>query len=171
MKRYATLAGLVLVVAILTAPAAAFTMDSLYITVQENGDAVVTADYTLTWVERIVVYVRIAQPELLLGQALEQYSGKEVTVTSVTPGETVLSIENFAVVRDTMNETTHITPTLDFSGVDQAVRGYWFSPFVSVDASPGLTIVSFPDGHQQAFFDQLVIPSITHEEGAYTGCC
>jgi hypothetical protein len=163
--------GLVLVAALLAPPAAAFTMERLDIAVLENGDAEITADYTLTWVERIVVYVRIAHPELLLGQALREYSGKEVNVTSVTPGQTVLSIRDFAEVRETGNETFYVTPSLDFSMAGQAVRGYWFSPFVSVDASPELTTVSFPDGHQEAFFDTLVIPSITHEEGANPGCC
>lgn len=171
MKRYISTAGLVLILALLAGPAAAFTMDRLDIAVLENGDAEITADYTLTWVERIVVYVRIAQPELMLGQALREYSGKEVDVTSVTPGQAVLSVRDFAEVQETGGETFYITPTLDFSGAGQAVRGYWFSPFVSIDASPGLSTVSFPDGHQEAFFDTLVIPSITHEEGANLGCC
>jgi hypothetical protein len=171
MKRYVTMAGLVLVFALLAAPAAAFTMDSLNIAVKENGNAEVTADYTLTWLERIGIFMRIAQPEALLTQTLEQYSGKDVTVTSVTPGRTVLSINDFAVVRQTGEKPTYVTPTLDFSGVEPAIRGYRFSRFISVDASPGLTVVSFPDGHQQVFYNVLVIPSITYTEGSSPGCC
>jgi hypothetical protein len=171
VKRYATIAGLVLVIAFLAPPAAAFTMDSLNIAVKENGDAEVTADYTLTWLERIGIFMRIAQPEALLTQTLEQYSGKDVTVTSVTPGKTVLSINDFAAVRQTGAVPTYITPTLDFSGVEPAVKSHRFSRFVSVDASPGLTVVSFPDGHQQVFYNVLVIPSITYTEGSSPGCC
>ncbi|NTV00820.1 MAG: hypothetical protein HGA55_06845 [Methanoregulaceae archaeon] len=171
MKRYTTMAGLVLVFALLAAPAAAFSMNSLDIAVKGNGDAEVTADYTLTWLERIGIFMRIAKPEALLTQTLEQYSGKDVTVTSVTPGKTVLSVADFAVVRQTGARPTYITPTLDFSGVGEAVKGYRFSPFVSVDASPGVTVVSFPDGHQQVFYETLVIPSITYTEGSSPGCC
>jgi hypothetical protein len=171
MKRYATMAGLVLLFALLAAPAAAFTMESLNIAVQENGDAEVTADYTLTWLERIGIFMRMAQPEAMLKQTLEQYSGKNVTVISVTPGQTVLSIEDYATVRKTGESPTWVTPTLDFSGVEQAVKGYRFSRFVTVDASPGMTVVSFPDGHQQVFYNSLVIPSITYTEGSSPGCC
>ena len=165
------MAGLVLVFALLATPAAAFTIDSLNITVKQSGDAEVTADYTLTWLERIGIYMRIAQPEALLTQTLEQHSGKDVTVTSVTPGKTVLSIEDYAVVRQTGANPTYVTPLLNFSGAEQAVKSYRFSRFVTVDASPGLTVVSFPDGHQQVFYDTLVIPSITYTEGSSTGCC
>jgi hypothetical protein len=36
---------------------------------------------------------------------------------------------------------------------------------VTVDASPELSVVSFPDGYNETFSDSLVIPSITHAVG------
>jgi hypothetical protein len=171
MQRYQTMIGLALVIALLAAPAVAFTMDSLTIAVRETGDADVTADYTLTWVERIAIFMHIAEPEQVLEKALEESTGRDVVVSSITPGRTVLSVGNFAALRETGNRTTFITPSLDFSGAEQGVKGYWFAPLVSVDASPGMTVVSFPDGHQQVFYDALVIPSVTYEEGSQPGCC
>jgi len=163
MIQYTRALGLVLVIALLAAPAAAFTMNRFDIQVAENGDAEVTADYTLTWVERIVVFMRIAEPQQQLEYAISQYSGKDVTVTSVSPGETVLSVSDFATVRETRDAVIYTTPYLDFSGAEQAIRGYWFSRFVTVDASPDISVVSFPDGYEESFPDSLVIPSLSHE--------
>jgi hypothetical protein len=165
MTRYRLLIALVMVIALLAAPAVAFTLNRLDIRIAGNGDAEVTADYSLTWVERIVVFMRIAEPERLLENALLQYSGKEVAVASVSPGETVLSVHEYATVRQTGNTTIYTTPYLDFSGAEEALKGYWFSRFVTVDASPELSVVSFPDGYNETFSDALVIPSITHAVG------
>jgi hypothetical protein len=162
VKQYTLMIGLVLVIALLAAPAAAFTMNRLDIAVAETGDADVTADYSLSWMEQIAVFMRIAQPAEQLQNGLEQFSGKEVAVTSVSPRETVLVIRDFAAVSKTANETTYTTPYLDFSGAEQAIRGTWFSRFVTIDASPGVSVVSFPDGYGETFYNSIVIPSITH---------
>jgi len=154
--------GLVLMIALLAAPAAAFTINRLDIAVTDAGDADMTADYSLSWVEQIVVLMRIAQPEQQLQNALEQYSGKEVLVTSVSPGRTVLSIKDFANVQKAGNVTAYTTPSLDFSGAEQAVKGYWFSRFVTVDASPEITGITFPDGYRETVQNSMFIPSITH---------
>jgi hypothetical protein len=163
MIRYAREVGLVLIIALLVAPAAAFTMNRIDIQVAGNGDAEVTADYPFTWVERIVVFIRIAEPQQELENAISQYSGKDVTVTSVSPGETILSVSDFATVSETGEAVNYTTPFLDFSGAEQAIGGSWVSRFVTVDASPDISVVSFPDGYEESFPDSLVIPSLSHE--------
>jgi hypothetical protein len=163
MKKYEIIIGLVLVMALLAVPAAAFTMNLLTINIADSGNADVTADYSFSWMEQIVVFMRIAQPERQLENALEHYSGKEVMVTSVSPGKTVLVIRDFAKVKETANGTIYTTSYLDFSGAEQAVKSYWFSRFVTVDASPEVSVVAFPDGYKETFYNILIIPSITHE--------
>jgi hypothetical protein len=162
MKRYPLIIGLVLVIALLAAPAVAFTLNRLDISVAESGDAEVTADYSLSWMEQLVVFMRIAQPAQQLENALEQYSGKDVVVTSVSIREAQLDIYDFAAVRDTANETIYTTPYLDFSQAEQAARENRLSRFTTIDASPDVSVVSFPDGYQEIFQNNLSIPSITH---------
>jgi hypothetical protein len=93
---------------------------------------------------------------------LAQYSGKNVEVTSVESGVTVMKVDNFAAVADTPTTVTYTTPALDFSGAEAAIRGYWFARFVTVDTSPETTVVRFPDGYQETFANTYVIPRITH---------
>ena len=155
--------ALVLLAGLLISPAAAFTMNSVDIAIDQNGDADITASYSLSWIERVVVFMRIAQPEVQLESALEQYSGKDVQVSSVESGRTALTVDGFAAVTESPTSITYTTPMLDFSGAETAIKGYWFSRFVSVDASPEVSIVRFPDGYQETFSDTYVIPRIVHE--------
>ena len=163
MEKYTQCIGLVLLAGLLAAPAAAFTMNSVDITISPDGDADITAHYSLSWIERVVVYMRIAQPEKELEKTLEQYTGKDVQVTSVDSGMTALTVDGFAAVTGSPTAITYTTPMLDFSGAETAIKGYWFSRFVTVDASPEVSIVRFPDGYQETFANTYVIPRMVHE--------
>lgn len=162
MEKNSLLIGLVLLAGLLAAPAAAFTMNSVDITIEQNGDADITAHYSLSWIERVVVYMRIAQPEKALEKALEQYTGRDVQVTSVDSGMTALTVDGFSAVTESPTSITYTTPMLDFSGAEAAIKGYWFARFVTVDASPETAVVGFPDGYQETFANTYVIPRITH---------
>jgi len=162
MKKCTLLIGMVLLAGLLAAPAAAFTMNSVDISIAPDGDADITAHYSLSWIERGVVYMRIAHPEKELEKALEQYSGKDVQVTSVESGMTALQVDDFVAMTDTPTAVIYTTPVLDFSGAEAAIKGYWFARFVTVDASPEIAVVRFPDGYQETFANTYVIPRITH---------
>ena len=162
MEKYTLCIGLLLLAGLLAAPAAAFTMNSVDIAIDQNGDADITAHYSLSWIERVIVYMRIAHPEKELEKALEQYSGKDVQVTSVDSGMTALTVDGFAAVTESPTAIIYTTPMLDFSGAEAAIKGYWFSRFVTVDASPETAVVGFPDGYQETFSNTYVIPRITH---------
>lgn len=157
--------GLLLVAGILAAPAAAFTVSSLAVNIAENGDAEISVDYSLSWVERVVVFMRIANPGQHLEQALEGYSGKEVEVLQVNPTGTDLFVEDLVQVDEDPEGTVYTTPSMDFSLAEQQVRGYWFSRFVNMDASPEVTVITFPDGYQEKFFNVAFIPGVTHQAG------
>jgi len=162
MKTTPLILGALLLAGILATPAAAFTITSLAVNIGENGDAGVTVDYTLSWMERFAVYTRIAHPEQQLETALESFSGKEVAIQSVTPARTTLVIEEFTDLADDETGTTYTTPAMDFTLAEQKVRGYWFSRFVTLDLSPARTVITFPDGYNAPFTDVAYIPSVSH---------
>lgn len=162
MKPFVPVLGLLLILALFAIPAAAFTIDRLDVEIADSGDAGVTADYSLTWVENLVVFMKLVQPEKQLENSIEQYSGKDVTVTSVTSGSASMSIKDFAAVRAVPQGTMYITPSLDFSAMERAVRANRLSRFVSIDASPTVSVITFPDGYSETFADRLVIPSVQH---------
>jgi hypothetical protein len=56
-----------------------------------------------------------------------------------------------------------VTPALSFARAQQVMDGYWFAPLISPDFSPGITTVIFPDGHKATYYDELTMPSITHQ--------
>jgi len=157
--------GLLLGAGILAVPAAAFTINHLVVNIAENGDAEISVDYFLSWVERVVVFMRIAHPEQQLEQALEGYSGKEVQVISVDPGGTDLFMQEFASMTDAGTGISYSSPSMDFSQAEQMIKGYWFSRFVKVDASPEITVITFPDGYEEKFFNVAYIPGVTHKTG------
>lgn len=160
--RYTLIIGLLLVIGLLAAPAAAFSINRLDIQIADNGDARVNADYTLSWVENLAVFMRLVQPARQLENALEQYSGKDVTVSSVSARNAAFSIEDFASEKQVSGGTAFTTPALDFSVMVKAIRNNRLSRFVNVDPSPQITVVSFPDGYQESFTNSVKIPGIRH---------
>ena len=161
MKRGILVASL-LILAFVAAPAGAFTADDLQIIVNEDGSADVTFNYTLSWIERIAVFFKIAQPEQELKSALEGATGSPVTVTSAESDVARFSIERFANVRSIEGGNAYSTPGLNFTGAQAVLDNYWFAPLVKADFSPDLTTVRFPDGHEETFKDQFAIPALSH---------
>jgi hypothetical protein len=41
------------------------------------------------------------------------------------------------------------------------VNQYWFAPLVSPDFSPVVTMIVFPDGYREKFYNVISIPSVT----------
>lgn len=161
MKRGILVASL-LVLALMSAPVGAFSADNLLITVEEDGSAEITFNYTLSWIERIAVFFKIAEPEQELKSALEEATGAPVTVTSVESNAATFSVPGFAKIKSVDDENTYSTPGLDFTGAQEVLDSYWFAPLVDADFSPGLTVVRFPDGHEETFSNQHAIPALAH---------
>lgn len=151
-----------LILALMVAPAAAFSADELRVIVDEDGDADITFNYTLSWVEKIAVFFKIAEPEQELKSALEEASGVPVSVTSAESNVAAFSVQGFAKVQDTDNGTVFATPALNFTGAQAMLDRYWFAPLVRADFSPDLTVVRFPDGHEETFADRCDLPALSH---------
>ncbi|MDK2917225.1 MAG: hypothetical protein PWR25_1782 [Euryarchaeota archaeon] len=161
MKREILVASLLLM-AVIVAPAGAFSADRLQIAVNEDGSAEITFNYTLSWLERVAVFFKIAQPEQELKSALERSLGVPVTVTSARSDVSSFSVSRFAKISDTDGGKVYSTPGLDFTEAQAILDSYWFAPLVRADFSPDLTVVRFPDGHEETFSDQSAIPSLSH---------
>ncbi len=161
MKRGILVASL-LVLTLIVAPAGAFSADNLLITVDEDGSASITMNYTLSWIERIAVFFKIAEPEQELKSALEEALGVPVTVASAESDAATFSVLEFAEIGSADDGSVYSTPGLDFTGAQAVLDRYWFAPLVEADFSPALTVVRFPDGHEETFANQSAIPALSH---------
>lgn len=146
----------------LAAPASAFTAESLRVEVMENGDADIRFTYSLSFIEHIAVFLRIADPAVELKHALEGYSDKEVDVTEVSSGTAGFRVYGFASVYENETARSWRTPELDLQNAQRVLETYWFAPFVSPDFSPAESVVIFPDGYEVQFSDVSTIPSLVH---------
>jgi hypothetical protein len=163
MVRPLVLAAVLFILAgMIISPAQAFTAKSLDIAVQQNGDAVITFDYGLSWAENFAVFMRIGDPGTELKKALESNFGKTVDVTMTDSGRSQFVVHDFAQVKERNSAITMKSPTLSFASADKVLKKYWFAQMINPDFSPAVTRVSFPDGYYQEFQDQMSIPAISH---------
>ncbi|MDD4566688.1 hypothetical protein L21_1977 [Methanoculleus chikugoensis] len=160
--RSGILVASLLLMAVIVAPAGAFTTDNLLIAVDEDGSASITINYTLSWIETIAVFFKIADPAQELKSALEGSLGVPVTVTSAESDSAAFSVREFAEIEGADGGRVYSTPGLDFTGAQEVIDSYWFASLVETDLSPGLTVVRFPDGHEETFSDQSAIPPLSH---------
>jgi hypothetical protein len=143
-------------------PAQAFTAKTLDINVQDNGDAVITFTYSLSWFENAAVFAHIADPNTQLKNALESNYGKNVDVMAATGNQAEVLVHGFATRTMTDNGVTLTTPELSFESAQRVLNHYWFAPLITVDFSPDVTAVDFPDGYVENYYDQITIPAISH---------
>lgn len=162
MKRE-ILVALLLLTAVLVTPTGAFSADRLHITVNEDASAEITFDYTLSWIERIAVFFKIADPAQELKSALERSLGVPVVVASVESDSATFTATRFATISDADGAKTYSTPGLDFTEAQAVLDEYWFAPLVQADFSPDQTVVRFPDGHEEAFSNLSAIPPLSHQ--------
>lgn len=152
----------ILISVLLVSGASAITINSLDMDIAENGDTTVNFDYSLSFMEKIAVFTKIADPAAELQNAIDQRTDQEVEVLDTTSGSTTLFIPEYIKPQSSSDGTTYTTPSLDFSQAEEVLKGYWFAPLITIDLSPGTTTVTFPDGYSESFTNSIRIPSITH---------
>jgi len=151
--------------ALCACPAQAFTAKTLDIAVQENGDATIIFNYELSWYETVAVFTHIANPNTELKNALESNYGKGVDVISTSGSQVQVLVHGFASSTVNDGSTTMTTPALSFQSAEKVLKQYWFAPLISVDFSPEVTHVVFPDGYVEEYDNQIAIPQISHTLG------
>jgi len=152
----------IILLCILSVPVQAMTAESLDIRIDNQGNAMITFDYSLSFFENLAVFLRIADPAKELRTALESNFAKPVQVISVSDGRAIVAVDNFASVRHEGGQAIIRTPAMSFSEAEKILKSYWFAPLISTDFSPSVTTVTFADGYSEVFYDQIEIPSITH---------
>ncbi len=140
----------------------AFTAEELDITVSDNGDADISFSYSLSWLENFAVFLRMADPAAELKSALESNFNKPFQVLSVNGNNAHIIVNNFASMKTKDGQTVYTTPSLSFSEAEATLNSYWFAPLISPDFSPSQTVIIFPDGYRQVFYNELTIPSVSH---------
>lgn len=140
-------------------PAAAFTANSLTITINTSGDAIAVFSYTLEG------FVENAIPESMLEEELKKglttSSDPPEVVTFNRSGATLL-LKQFAQTTEVENGTEYLTAMMDFSKAEIALKDSALSYAVTADFSPQITTVIFPDGYGQVFDDSSTLPPLTH---------
>jgi len=150
------------ILALCACPAQAFTAKTLDIVVQDNGDATITFDYNLNWYENVAVFTHIADPNTELKKALENNFDANVDVLATSGSEAKVLVHGFASQKVNDGSTTMTTPALSFQSAERVLKQYWFAPLISVDFSPEVTRVVFPDGYVEQYNNQIALPQISH---------
>lgn len=143
----------------LASPASAIVADSLKISVEENGDAVVDVRYTLSWIEKAGVLLRVGDPAVYIQKACNEYGNGRANLLSSNMSGATLTIDGLAV----RENRTYTTPVMDFTQAEVMLKTYpIISALLAIDLSPTVTEIVFPDGSVYPYYDQLLIPATTH---------
>jgi hypothetical protein len=137
-------------------PAQAFNVNHLEYTIFTNGDAFVTADYNLTFVESLAL--PLVKGEITT--AIQNEYGPDAEVAMITDTRTEVDIPKFADEYNTYVQT----PTLNFENTQSRIQNNWFLKTLNIDYSPDTTtIVSF-NGTKYDYQNQMIIPALTLEK-------
>ncbi|MGA9622325.1 MAG: PEGA domain-containing protein [Methanoregula sp.] len=155
----AIMCGFLCLAFLVVAPAAAFTADSLNITVGTNGDATAVFQFTLDGVIENAIPQSILENQLVQGLAT---GASQTQIISFNNSEATLLLKNFATTNDVPTGTEYQTASMNFTKAQIALQNSAVSTVISADFSPEITTVTFPDGYSRQFFSSSVLPSLDH---------
>ena len=118
----------------------------------------------LNWLERAAVFTKIVDPGQQLKSAIENNFRASVDVTQVSPEQTNLTVYSFAAIKKNQDGVTYSPPALSFQNAERGLKQYWFAPLISTNFTD-ITQITFPDGYQEDFYNQIEIPAISHTVG------
>nr|WP_321351946.1 hypothetical protein [uncultured Methanoregula sp.] len=162
MKRVYLIIGCLCLLAFSVMPAQAFTAKTLNVALAPNGDAQITMQYDLNFLEQSAVFFRMADPATELKKAFDSNTNRQVTVNSVTSSSADFIVPSYAQVIQGNGTTTMTSPEISFARAQEVLKKYWFAPLISANFAPQVTTITFPDGYQETFANSLTMPSITH---------
>lgn len=148
--------------ALLVTNASAITMESLNMQISENGDTTVSFGYSLSPLEYLAVFMKIADPSEELRKAIDERTDRDVEILEVSSDSSSFFIPGFITPVTGSEGKTYTTPAIDFTKGEEILRSYWFAPLITIDLSPSTTKIVFPDGYTESFENTIAIPSITH---------
>jgi hypothetical protein len=162
MKWFRMVPLLILLGILASAPAAALHARYLDIVIDRRGDATVTFEYTLSWIEQALAFLGAVKPDRDLEGIFGATTGGPVGVISASPGSTSFTVQGFAIVTRDATGTTYTTCALNLSWGKAGYESSILAPLLEPDFSPDVTVIRFPDAYSITFRDNLLIPNITH---------
>jgi hypothetical protein len=136
-------------------PVQGFVADHIDYNIQSNGDAIVTADYTMSLGEKIALMVPTIKDQF--AKVIQSEYGDNAKVVSITDSQVIFTIPQYADVTD----SALVTPCISFEKIKSRADQYWFMKYMDIDYSPTLTTITFPNGNKSTYDDVMFIPSIT----------
>lgn len=135
-------------------PVQAFVAHNLEYTIYENGDALVTTHYELSFMEKVALLVPTIKDEVR--NALKTEYGEKAEIVFINETDAQFTIPGFA----DLHEGYIQIPLLTFENVKTRMESYWFMKYLNIDYSPDITTVKFFNGQEFVFYDQMVIPPV-----------
>lgn len=146
------LVGICLIM-IIAIPVSALNVKQLTYDVAENGDAIVTADYDLSFVEKVGLTVPGIKDELT--NAIKNEYGRDAEIKIVNYNHAEFTIPRFADNHDTYMEL----PSLNFTKIQEKIDSYWFIKVLDINYSPESTTIKIFNGKEFNYYNQMFIPS------------
>ncbi|MBQ3684066.1 MAG: hypothetical protein II925_00545 [Methanomicrobium sp.] len=143
-------------------PASALTITSYTAEIQDDGNAILTFNYDMTFVEYVGYYLNIANPGKLMKEEYDKHANMPGDVLSSDSKATSFKVYGYAAVSDDANGKTITTPSQSFQKAEAILKEHPVAKLTTFDLSPDITTVTFPDGYCETFYNELSIPSITH---------
>lgn len=144
-----------IIILLIILPVQAFGVDHLNYNVSRTGDALVTADYNLSFVESLTLPIVGGE----LANAIKSEYGQDTEIIQMTSTRTQFNVIKFADKYDTYVQT----PRLNFENNKNRVESYWFLRSLDIDYSPTVTTITSFNGSEYTYHNELVIPAITLE--------
>jgi len=162
MKRL-RMVSLLLVLGILcSTPAAALHARYLDIVVSRDGNATVTFEYNLSFIEQVLAFFGAVNPDRDLERIFAATTGGKVETLSADTGVTTFSVTGFANITKDSPESIYETRPVNLSWGQAGYESSILAPFLEPDFSPDVTVIRFPDAYSRTFRDQFLIPNVTH---------
>lgn len=144
-----------IIILLIILPVQAFGVDHLNYNVSKTGDAIVTADYNLSFVESLTLPIVSGE----LTNAIKSEYGQDTEIIQMTNTRTQFNVIKFADKYDTYVQT----PRLNFENNKNRVESYWFLRSLNIDYSPTITTITSFNGSEYTYNNELVIPAMTLE--------
>ena len=153
--RTGILSGVLLFILVFAIPVAAVTVHHLDVTIADTGDAYITGNYSMNWIEQAFVY-----PAAL--SLISVNPGNDTVIHSISTDRVQLTVKHLVKVRHTKNSTIFTTPAFSKSDLTNDLKQFWFADMITLDLEPGTLTIRFPDGVIVEDTDLSSVPAFEH---------
>jgi hypothetical protein len=136
-------------------PVQGFVVNHLDYSFDQEGNALVTANYTLSLGESVVLAVPTIKDEFK--NTIKNEYGENSHILELNDKVAQFTIPNYAIKTDTYIQT----PFLTFEKIKTRINSYWFLKYLDIKYTPDVTTITFYNGQVYTYKDAMTIPPIT----------